>query len=70
MRLSGDDDPCPRAAASMEAFDAMPEAFRRYCSEYPRTTQGQNLLTIFRRAEGRVHVAAAILRELLPVDEF
>ncbi len=62
------DAPCPRAAASMEAFDAMPEAWRRFCAEYPRTAPGRQLAMVLRRA-GSVPEAEELLRDLLPVGD-
>lgn len=63
-----DEAPCPRAAASMEAFDALPEAFRRFCAEYPRTAKGQQLAMVLRKVGGCVPEAEELMRDLLPVE--
>ena len=55
-----------RARASMEAFDAMPEEFRRFCAEYPRTARGTALLGLLAESGGDVARAKRALREALP----
>lgn len=64
------DDPDPRAARSMEAFDRMPEAFRAFISNYPRTADGVALFRLLQYdCSGQVDQAIALVRELLPADQ-
>jgi hypothetical protein len=61
------DRPDPRAAQSMAAFDAMPEAFRVFCANYARTANGVALAGVLAECDGRVEAAMETLRFLLPV---
>ena len=56
-----------RARASMAAFDEMPEEWRRFCAEYPRTARGSSLAEVLESAGGNVRQAQNMLRYLLPV---
>jgi len=58
-----------RARASMAAFDAMPEAWRRICAEHGRTTNAVALARLLAECDGNIPLAAATLRDLLPVRE-
>ena len=61
-----EDAPCPRASASMQAFDALPESFRRFCANYARTAKGQQLAQILAQCGGDVPEARRLLRNALP----
>lgn len=61
------DQPDPRAAQSMAAFDAMPETFRVFCADYARTANGVALSGVLAECGGRVDAAIELLRQLLPV---
>jgi len=68
VRLTRKDwDQVLRARASMAAFDAMPEDFRRFCADYGRTARGTALAGLIDEAGGDVAVAQRMLRQLLPV---
>ena len=58
-----------RARASMAAFDGMPEAWRRFCADYPRTARGSSLAGVLDAAGGDVQSAQQSLRYLLPVRD-
>jgi hypothetical protein len=53
---------------SMRAWDAMPEEFRRFCADYPRTAAAQQLAEVLEVCGGDVGRAKRLLRELLPVS--
>lgn len=67
MDTNEEEAPCPRAAASMQAFDSMPETFRRFCANYPRTAKGQSLAQVLNECGGQVPQARRLLPDLLPV---
>jgi hypothetical protein len=52
----------------MAAFDGMPEEFRRFCAEYPRTANAVQLARVLDECGGDVSLAKRLLRELLPVS--
>lgn len=56
-----------RARASMAVFDEMPEEWRRFCAEYPRTARGSSLAEVLESVGGNVRQAQNMLRYLLPV---
>ena len=56
-----------RARASMAVFDEMPEEWRRFCAEYPRTARGSSLADVLASVGGNVRQAQNMLRTLLPV---
>jgi hypothetical protein len=51
---------------SMRAWDAMPEEFRRFCADYPRTAAAQQLAEVLDACDGDVDQAKRLLRQLLP----
>jgi hypothetical protein len=53
----------------MAAFDEMPEAWRRFCADYPRTARGSSLAGVLDAAGGDVQSAQRSLRYLLPVRD-
>ena len=53
----------------MAAFDSMPEAWRRFCADYPRTVRGSSLARVLDEAGGDVQSAQQSLRYLLPVRD-
>lgn len=57
-----------RLRTSMAAFDAMPADWRRFCADYPRTTNGQTLAAILRDCDDDVLVAMDAMRQLMPVE--
>lgn len=60
--------PNPRAAASMAAFDAMPERWRRFCALYPRTGSGAQLADILTSCRNDVAAAEVELMTIAPVS--
>jgi hypothetical protein len=60
--------PASRSAASMAAFDAMPEAWRKFCADYSRTAPGQQLAEVLAECRGDVAAAKRLLRYLLPAE--
>jgi hypothetical protein len=54
---------------SMQAWDAMPEEFRRFCADYPRTAPAGQLAEVLAVCGGDVARAERLLRELLPVAD-
>ena len=50
----------------MTAFDGMPEEFRRFCADYPRTTNAASLAEVLDACDGDVDQAKRLLRQLLP----
>lgn len=50
----------------MQAFDTMPEDWRRFCADYARTARGSSLAEVLDVAGGNVDVAKNLLRSLLP----
>lgn len=65
--MEGDLAPCPRAAAQMAAFDALPAELRRFLAHYPRTCKATQAALILRVCHGRVDEAIAEIRAQLPV---
>jgi hypothetical protein len=63
------DAPDPRAERSMTCFDALPEPFRLFLENYPRTADGGSLARLLALCGGRVDAAIAMVRELLPVQQ-
>ncbi len=51
----------------MAVFDEMPEEWRRFCAEYPRTARGSSLADVLASVGGNVRQAQNMLRTLLPV---
>jgi len=58
--------PCPRAAAQMAAFDALPEAYRRFLADYPRGVKAAQAALLLRVCGGDVDEAIAEIRAALP----
>lgn len=56
-----------RARVSMAAWDQLPEEYRRFCAEYPRTATAVSLAQVLDQCDGDVALAKELLRELLPV---
>jgi hypothetical protein len=55
-----------KAEASMAAFDGLPEAFRRFIVEHPRTTTGQQFAQLLARHDGDVEWAIEAVRRQMP----
>jgi hypothetical protein len=53
----------------MAVFDEMPEEWRRFCAEYPRTARGSSLAEVLESVGGNVRQAQSVLRYLLPVRD-
>ena len=55
-----------KARVSMAVWDHLPEEYRRFCSEYPRTAPAGQLAEVLELCGGDVDAAKAMLRELMP----
>lgn len=59
--------PCPRAAAQMAAFDALPAEMRLFLMSYPRGLKADAAALLVRVCGGNVDEAIAEIRMQLPV---